>query len=247
MAKILDVRVDNLTFNQVMAKINLFLCGKKLRQIVTLNPEFVLAAQKDKEFKKVLNQADLSISDGFGLKIAAAITGQKIGERITGVDLTLELAKLASERGDSIFFLGGAQGVAEKAVKRIKMIYPNLKVASTYAGNPDDKETIGILKKAKPDILLVAFGAPKQDKFIAGLKHRYSGLPKVAMGVGGTFDYISGNIPRAPHWMRKIGLEWLYRLFRQPSRFGRIFRAVAVFTFLVMIRRLLTLSRPDRH
>lgn len=236
MAKILDVKIDDLTFSEVMSKINLFLRMKKLHQIVTVNPEFILAAQKDKEFKKILNQADLSLPDGFGLKIGAAILGQKIGERLTGVDLTWELAKLASQKGYPLYLLGATSGVAVKAAKRLKMLYPKLKIAGCYAGTPDDNEIINRINNSKADILLVAFGAPKQDKFI--YKNRDKLRVKIAIGVGGTFDYISGKMPRAPEWLRNLGLEWFYRLIKQPSRFGRILNAVVVFPLRVLVYRL---------
>lgn len=241
MVRILDIKIDELTFAQVMKKIALFLREKKLHQIVTVNPEFICAAQKDKKFKRVLNQADLSVPDGFGLKIGAAMCNQKIGERITGVDLTWELAKLAAEKGYKIFLLGAASGVAEKTAKRLKLLYPKLKIAGTYAGRPDEPGILKRILKGKPDILLVAFGAPAQDKFIYSLKTIYSDfglrisdLPKIAMGVGGTFDYISGMAPRAPKWMRDLGLEWLYRLILQPSRITRIYTAVIKFPLMVL-------------
>lgn len=236
MARILYVKVDELNFKEMMRKITDFCVGKTLRQIVTLNPEFIVAAQRDKEFKKILNSADLSVPDGFGLKVGAILTGQKIGERITGVDLTWEICKLASERGFSVFFLGGKEGVAYKASRRIKLVHPKLKIAGTFAGKPDDQKTLDVIKSAKPDILFVAFGAPKQDKFIYQLKTNklQSTTIRLAMGVGGTFDYITGSIPRAPKWMRAIGMEWLYRLIRQPKRLGRIFTAVVIFPSLVL-------------
>lgn len=235
MPKILDVKVDNLNFAEVWTKIRQFLSRQKLHQIVTVNPEFIVAAQKDKEFRQILNGADLCVPDGAGLRLAAWLTGQKIGERITGMDLTWELAKLAAENGYSIYFLGAKPGVAALAAKRIKLIYPNLKIAGSYCGSPHEEGIVGKINDANPDILLVAFGAPKQEKFIFAYKNELK--VKVAVGVGGTFDYISGNVKRAPRWMRSLGLEWLYRLFRQPSRLGRIFRAVVVFPMLVLLHR----------
>lgn len=243
MSKILGVKIDEYSFLEVMQKITIFLNSKSFHQIVTVNPEFIVAAQADKEFLNILNEADLSVVDGFGLKFAALITRKKIGERITGVDLTWELAKLAERTNYSIFLLGAGVGVAEKTAKRLKTLYPKLKIAGTYSGGPNDKKTYEALKKAKPDILLVAFGAPKQDKFIYELKSHYSDLgfrisdlPKVAMGVGGTFDYIAGVIPRAPLWMRSLGFEWLYRTFRQPSRLSRIYDAIIKFPLLVLFK-----------
>ncbi|KKQ74670.1 MAG: Glycosyl transferase, WecB/TagA/CpsF family [Berkelbacteria bacterium GW2011_GWB1_38_5] len=241
---ILDVKIDNLKFPQVMQKITLFLNEKKLHQIVTVNAEFIMAAQKDEEFKKVLNSADLAIPDGSGPQYAAWFLGQKIGERIPGVDLTWKIAKMASEKGYSIFLLGAAKGIAEKTAYRLKLVHSDLKIAGTYAGSPNDKKVFELLKKAKPDVLLVAFGAPRQDKFIFNLKtnfsdfgFRVSDLPKVAMGVGGTFDYIAEVVPRAPKWMRILGLEWLYRLVKQPKRIGRIYTAVIKFPLLVLFNK----------
>jgi len=232
MAKILDVKIDELDFKQVMRKIADFCLGKRLRQIVTVNPEFIVAAQHDGEFKKILNAADLSVPDGYGLKIGARLSGQKIGERITGVDLTWEIAKLASERGWSLFLLGGKAGVAYKTAQRLKLVHPKLKIAGTYAGSPQEEGIIKKINSTKPDILLVAFGAPKQEKFIYNYRTRLN--VKAAMGIGGTFDFISGTISRAPKWMRALGLEWLYRLIRQPKRLGRIFTAVVKFPLLVL-------------
>jgi len=237
MAKILDVKIDCLSFPQVRQKVTQFLNTSGLKQIVTVNPEFILAAQKDKEFKKILNRADLSVPDGFGLKVAGIILGKKIGERITGVDLTWELAKLASEKGSSIFLLGAGAGVAEKTAKRLKLLYPHLKIAGTYAGSPTEKGIIEKINASRADILLVAFGAPKQDKFIYHNKRKLK--CRLAMGVGGTFDYISGVVHRAPAWMRSLGLEWLYRLIKQPSRVGRIFKAVIIFPCRVIGQKII--------
>lgn len=244
MAKILDVKIDDLSSDNVMSKIAGFLSQNKLHQIATVNPEFLLEARKDQEFKNILNNTDLNVPDGIGLKFAAKILGQKIGQRITGVDLTYKLAQFASKNNYSIYFLGAAPGIAQKTALKLKKINPGLKIAGAYAGVPDDKEVFNNLLKTKPDILLVAFGAPKQDKFIYNLKLNYSDLgfgisdlPRVAVGVGGTFDYISGAVSRAPFWMRSLGLEWLYRLIRQPKRVGRIFRAVFVFPIVVIFSR----------
>lgn len=241
MAKILDIKIDELNFRKVMRKITDFCVGKSLRQIVTVNPEFIVAAQYDEEFKKILNSADLSVPDGFGLKIGAWISRQKIGERITGIDLTWEICKLAAERGFSVFFLGGKEEVAKKTSQIIKKLYPKLKIAGALSGQ-NDGATIKKVLGAKSDILFVAFGAPKQDKFIYRLKSsslisHHSSL-RLAVGVGGTFDYIAGILPRAPKWMRSLGLEWLYRLIHQPKRLGRIFTAVIKFPILVLWNRI---------
>ena len=235
MSKVLGVKIDELSLEQVLAKIRSFLKEKKLHQIATVNPEFILAAQKNSDFKKILNDVDLSVPDGVGLKFAGWVSGQKIGKRITGIDLTWELAKIASDNDYSMFLLGAGDGVAQKAADKMKQKYPNLKIAGCYAGTPDEEGIINKINNAHADILLVAFGAPKQDKFIYDNKNRLN--VKIAMGVGGTFDYISEIIPRAPKWIRSLGLEWFYRLIRQPSRLGRIFNAVIKFPILIVWSR----------
>lgn len=235
MTKILGVKIDKVNFSEVLAKIQAFLLVDELHQIVTVNPEFIMEAQRDKEFKNILNKADLSVPDGFGLQCAAWFLGKKISERVTGVDLTWEICKIASEKGYRVFFLGAAEGVAEKAAFRVKIVYPNLEVAGTYAGTPNEEGIVQKINETKPDILLVAYGAPKQEKFIANNKEQLK--VKIAVGIGGTFDYIAGVVPYAPEWTRKAGLEWLYRLFTQPKRLKRILTATIVFPWQVFISK----------
>lgn len=240
MARILDVKIDNISFSDVMAKVAAFLMVDELHMIATVNPEFLVTAQRDEPFKQILNNTDLNVPDGVGLQFAAKISGQKIGKRITGVDLTWEICKLASEKSYSVYFLGGAEGVAQKAANRLELMYPDLKIAGIASPNisldgSTDSNVIDDINNSNTDILLVALGAPKQEKFIFNHKERLK--VKLAMGVGGTFDYIAGIVPYAPGWMRKIGLEWLYRLFTQPKRWKRIFTATIVFPWLIIISK----------
>lgn len=235
MSKILGVKIDDYSFREVTQKITEFLSTNKFHQIATVNPEFIVTAQKDSDFLSLLNNTDLNIPDGFGLKCAGFIKRVKIGERITGVDLTWEIAKIAAEKGYSIYLLGGKKGVAKMTAKRLQLLYHNIKIAGTCAGSPEEEGIVEKINNTKADILLVAFGAPKQDKFI--YHHKKQLECKLAMGVGGTFDYISGVLPRAPKWMRTLGLEWLYRLIIQPSRFKRIYTAIIKFPFLVIFSK----------
>ncbi|MEI6040280.1 MAG: WecB/TagA/CpsF family glycosyltransferase [Candidatus Berkelbacteria bacterium] len=235
MIKILGVKIDQVTFPEALAKIQAFLMVDEVHQIATVNPEFIVAAQNDEKFKEILNQTALNVPDGVGIGCAAWFLGKKIKERITGVDLTWEICKIAAEKGYSVFFLGAAEGVAEKAAFRVKLLNPQLKIAGTYAGSPDEEGLVQKINESGADILLVAFGAPKQEKFIASNKANLK--VKVAIGVGGTFNYIAGNIAYAPVWMRKAGLEWLFRLITEPKRWKRIFNAVIVFPFLVLKSR----------
>ena len=232
---ILSVKIDSLSFSEAMIIVNSLVRQKKHSQIVTVNPEFVMMARRDEEFRKIINQADLAVADGVGLLWAAKRKGTPFRERITGVDLTWAICRLAAEKGYKVFFLGAKEGVARKASIRVKQRYPEIKIAGTYVGGPDDPATLYLVKRSKPDILFVAFGAPKQDKFIYHLK-KMTNIP-LAIGVGGTFDYIAGTASYAPKWMRKIGLEWLWRMITQPSRINRIITATIRFPIAVILNK----------
>jgi N-acetylglucosaminyldiphosphoundecaprenol N-acetyl-beta-D-mannosaminyltransferase len=202
---VLGVEIDDVSLDESVKIVTGWMDSKQKRYIVTPNPEIIVAAQRDSEFKKILNNADLSIPDGRGLKI-----GTDIVCCTPGVDLMEALCKEASEKGYTTGFLGGKNGVAVQAVKCLQKKYKNLKVSFV------SEEPTNI---SKADILFVAFGAPKQEKWIAA---NLNNIPvKVAMGVGGAFDYISGRVPRAPKWIRSLGLEWLFRLIIQPWRIKR--------------------------
>lgn len=241
---ILGIEIDNLSLEEVLNKIKRYLTAKSGQQhyLVTVNPEFIVVAQKDEEFKQILNQAGLAVADGFGLILASKLKKQPLRRKITGVDLIWHLAKLAEQNSYSIFLLGAAKGIAAKAAEKLKVKYPRLAIASESGGEVvvhPKIENLDILRKInnyKPDILLVALGQVKQEKWI---KYNLQKLPsvKLAVGVGGSFDFISGKIKRAPKWLRKIGLEWFWRLLRQPRRFKRIYTAVIKFSWLALIKK----------
>lgn len=197
----------------------------RLYHVCTVNPEFIVIAQSTPFFYQVLSQADACLADGTGLLLAARWLGQPLPSRVTGSDGVPKLAEQAAQEGWRLFLLGAAVGVAEQAAAQLQQANPTLQIVGTYAGSPSDDEAEGIIEmvnSSQADILLVAYGAPKQDLWIA--QHRERLQVKVAMGVGGSFDFIAGVIPRAPYWMRRIGIEWLFRLIRQPSRWRRMLR-----------------------
>ena len=163
---ILSVRIDTLSFLATIDKIKSFLLEDRLHTIATINPEFIITAQKDEEFRYILNHTDLNVLDGTGVQLAVEMIHRRICERVTGVDLTWALAQIAAERGYSIFFLGAAEGIALGAANRLKHQYPGLRIAGCYAGRPDEEGLVSRINLTHPDILLVAFGAPKQEKFI---------------------------------------------------------------------------------
>ncbi len=214
-----------------------FIAEGGAHQICTVNPEFVMHALRDPAFFRTLERADLNVPDGVGLLWAGRILKQPLRERVPGVELMEALAARAAERGWRVFLLGAAEGVADRAAAVLQRRCPGLAVVGTFAGSPrpeDAPEILERLRRARPDLLFVAYGAPQQDLWIA----RYQPALRipVAMGVGGAFDFIAGVVPRAPRWMREIGLEWLYRLIRQPWRWRRM-RALPRFVLAVLAAR----------
>jgi len=234
--KILGVRFDLAGIHQAAGIVCDWLKDGKKRYIATPNPEFVAAAQKDEEFRQVLTNADLSITDGRGIQLAARFLGMPVPQRITGSDFMQELCEEFAKLKVPIFLLGGENGSAEKCAKKLISDFSNLQIAGFFegdAGEAGDTETVNAINRTNAQVVFVAYGAPKQEKWIARNLPELTNI-KAAMGVGGAFDYISGNVSRAPIFMRKLGLEWLWRLFKQPRRFNRIFRAVIIFPLLVL-------------
>ncbi|MCR4407042.1 MAG: WecB/TagA/CpsF family glycosyltransferase [Anaerolineae bacterium] len=235
---ILGVRVDNVTYEEMLACLDDFVVSGKPHQVATINPEFVMAARHDPEFRAILNTAALCLPDGVGLLWAGCILGCPLRQRVTGSDGIWRIAELAARRGYRLFLLGAAPGVAEEAARRLCDRYPKLIIAGTYAGSPAVEEEDAIVERvraARADILLVAYGHPRQEKWLARNLAR-SGAA-VGMGVGGALDFVAGVAVRAPRWMRRLGLEWLYRLWREPWRWRRML-ALPQFAGLVLWARL---------
>jgi len=221
-ARVLGVRVDCLDMSAALDRIEQFVEDGGHHQVATVNPEFVMSAQKDQEFSKVLESADLCLADGTGVVWAARRQGCELGGPVPGVDLIPPVAALCTRRGFRLFLLGAAPGVAAELAARLRTEHPGLEVAA-HSGSPDhssDEETLRLIHEHRAQVLLVAFGAPKQDLWIARLGDRLG--VSVAIGVGGAFDYLTGRVPRAPVWMRGAGLEWLHRLANQPWRIRRM-------------------------
>ena len=190
--------------------------------VATVNPEFVMRANDDKDFARVLDSADLCLPDGTGVVWAARRQGCRIDGPVAGSDMVPLLAAMCARRGFPLFLLGAAPGVADELASRLRSEHPDLQVAA-HSGNPDpseDAETLRLIHEHHTQVLLVAYGHPKQELWIDRLKNRLG--VAMAMGVGGTFDYLTGRVPRAPEWMRKAGLEWAFRLWKQPWRARRM-------------------------
>lgn len=262
---ILGVKISKVGYESAIERIERFLAGGGQHWVVTPNPEFIVRAQKDCQFREILNRADLALPDGVGLRLAAKflslkafnptivriftalVQGFAVGlaavvrpsyldvlpYQVTGTDLMIKLCDLAAQKGYTVFLLGGREGVATAAAQRLQRQFANIKIVGTYSGDPredfDEQTRAAIVSGV--DLLFVAYGAPVQEKWIArNLPH----LPvKVALGVGGALDFISGRKKRAPRILRQVGLEWLYRLLQEPWRRPRILMATVKFPLLV--------------
>jgi N-acetylglucosaminyldiphosphoundecaprenol N-acetyl-beta-D-mannosaminyltransferase len=241
--EILGVKISEFKLDEALNKVAEVLESEKQYKIFTPNPEMLVDAQSDVYFKEVLNEGDLNICDGKGIELVSK--GKLM--RIPGVDFMLQLCKLAEQKKYSIYFLGsGSADTIEQVTLNIQKQFPHLKISGGHEGpkimselkndrmilnmiEEENNEIISNIVMKSPDILFVAFGHGKQEKWIY---EHLRDLPsvKVAMGVGGAFDFISGNKKRAPKWMRDNGVEWMYRLVQEPERFERIWKAT--FRFL---------------
>ncbi len=256
----LGVKIDGLNLPQSVQKARNFLNSPGQYKIFTPNPEMMVKAQKDEYFKKILNEGDLNLCDGFGLSLFSG------APRIAGVDFMLELCALAQGQGRSTYLLGsGSDEVIKKTAEELTKKFPQLKIAGYNKGpiideryldchserseeslsgyqlgqrsfaNAQDDNTLQIINNSRANILFVAFGMGKQEKWIAENLPKMPSV-KIAMGVGGAFDFISGVVPRAPGFMRQFGLEWMYRLVKQPNRLPRIFNATVRFIYYLITR-----------
>lgn len=227
--EILGVRFDNLTQQEAAQRGRQLLEEDKFHYVVTPNPEFLLAAEKDPEFRRVLNAADLVLPDGIGVVYSAKILGTPLKERVPGIEFAEAMLSALNEMGGRLYLLGAKPGVAEEAGRRICARYSDLVLCGTHDGYFKDEQAIlPQIAAAKPDLLFVCLGAPKQEKWMA----RWGALTgaKLAIGLGGALDVFAGNVDRAPEKWRRMGLEWAYRLSREPKRIGRMAKLPLVLT-----------------
>ena len=220
---ILGVNVDPVTMAEAVAQVQDYMDEKKNVLIATANAEMIMRATHDKELRDILNDAALVVPDGAGTVWAAPHLGHDMPERVAGFDLAQELMRIAPLKKRRVFFFGSAPGVAEKAKAKAEELYPGIEIVGVRNGfftEKDESEIIAQIKEAKPDLLLAALGVPKQEKWL--YKHKEElGVP-VSIGVGGTLDVMAGVMKRAPLWMQKAKLEWLFRGMLQPKRAGRL-------------------------
>lgn len=265
---ILGVQVDALHKDEFLDQINSYLIPseKKLRLLATTYSEFIVAAQKDEEFRKILNSADINTADGIGILWAASFLNRKvpnkssvffeflvsafetafeqinikdvIPEKISGADIIWNICELALRNDKSVFLLGGHGDVASP----LKVRFPELKIAGREESNPSDEGLVDKINSSGADILLVAFDPVKQYKWLWENKDRLN--VRLAAGLGGTFDYLTGKRKRAPQFFQRLGLEWLYRLITQPWRIKRMWNAIYVFSRIVLKEKYRQMKNP---
>jgi len=232
---LLGVPLDPVTTDEALGRLQALVDSEGSKHVLTPNSEMLVAANRNPAFRSVLQRSVFNLPDSVGLLLMARLTGQKLPERVTGID-AVQLLCASLTDAHPVFFLGAGEGVAEKTAEVLQKRNSSLKIAGTYGGSPHPEEEASICERicsSGAHILFVAYGAPQQDLWIArNLRH----LPNIrlAMGVGGTFDFLASVRKRAPILFQCLGLEWLWRLILEPRRIGRIFTAVVVFPILVL-------------
>ncbi|SDD42345.1 WecB/TagA/CpsF family glycosyltransferase [Sporomusa acidovorans] len=222
-ATVLNVTIDTVTMSEAVAILEQYIREKTPHLVATANAEMVMLAQKDLELACILEQCDLVVPDGAGVVWAARYQGYTILERVAGYDLTQNILSEAASKGYRVFMFGSQPEIINKAKAAALERYPGLCICGTRHGffsSEDESDIINTITAAKPDILLAALGVPKQEKWLARNLTKLN-VP-VCMGVGGTFDVMAGAVRRAPLWMQRTSLEWLFRLLCQPQRVIRM-------------------------
>ena len=222
--KILDVPVHPLTMGEAVSVLEESITSGEQAFVVTANAEIIMMCQEDAGYKKIVSQdAQLVLPDGAGAVWAGRHLGYKIPERVAGFDLYCQLLDKAAQKGYKAFFFGGSPGIAEAAKAKSEELYPGVRVVGCRNGYFKEEESQAIIDEINAsgaDMLFAALGAPKQEKWL--VRYREQLKPKILMGIGGSFDVFAGKMERAPKWMQDASLEWLFRLYKQPSRFMRM-------------------------
>jgi N-acetylglucosaminyldiphosphoundecaprenol N-acetyl-beta-D-mannosaminyltransferase len=232
---ILGIPVDRVTMDEAMAAVESFIAIKEPHLVVTADASGIVIAQDDPEFKELLLEADLVTPDSSGILWASARLGQPIADRVSGVDMVDRICALSADKGYRLFFLGAAPGVAETAAEKLRLKHPGCNIVGTRHGYfPSDSDEVVAKEVAdfKPDVLFVAMGIPRQEKFIRATQDIVQA--PVAMGVGGSFDVFSGRAKRAPKFVQRMRMEWLWRLILNPKKFAK---AKTLPRFMMMVLR----------
>jgi len=219
------IHVDKINHAGAVERIAAFMQSGEPHQVVTVNLDFISIANRDAAFRETINEADLAVADGMPLVWLSRLKGNPLPERVAGVDLVMESCRAAARAGAGVFLLGAAPGVAATAGERLQEMCPGLKIAGAYSppvgrlSHDDNDRILDMVRRAAPELLFVALGAPRQDLWIR--QHQARLQVPVAMGVGCVLDLLAGTVRRAPLWMQHSGLEWAFRLGQEPQRLWR--------------------------
>lgn len=233
---VLGVQYDNLTMAEALARGRELLTGDKCAYVVTPNAEMAYEALHDEGFRRVLNEADLVLPDGAGVVLGAKILKTPLKQKVAGIEFAQNMLPVYEELGSRLYLLGSKPGVAELAAEKMLQKHPDLCICGMADGYfRDEDEVVRKINEANADALYVCLGAPKQEYFM--YRHRAKLNVRLMAGLGGTLDGIAGTVKRAPRWMIRLQLEWLYRLIREPRRFGRMLR-LPKFVFAALKKRM---------
>ena len=220
---VMGVLFDNVTMEQALDRAETLMEAKASAYCVTPNGEIVWEAMQDPAFRSILNEADLVLPDGASVVLGSRILERPLQEKVAGIAFAEALVQRMAARGGRLYLLGGRPGIAEKAAENLTAKYPGLVICGTADGYfRDEAAVVEQVRKAEPDVLFVCLGAPKQERFMAA--HRRELQTGLMIGLGGSLDGFAGVVTRAPQWMIRCNLEWLYRLMKEPSRLGRMMR-----------------------
>jgi N-acetylglucosaminyldiphosphoundecaprenol N-acetyl-beta-D-mannosaminyltransferase len=244
--EILGTTVHPVTLQEALDWVDVCVAARTVGYVVTLNGALLVQTARQGALRALVNEAALVTADGIGVLLAARILGVALPERLTGIDLAAAVCRRAAERGHRVYLLGGAPGVAAATAQALQARHPLLQIAGAHHGyyTPDEEQAVvAEVRHARPDVLLVALGAPRQEFWMRQWKEAL-GVP-VSIGVGGSFDVLAGRVPRAPRWMQRLGLEWLYRAVREPRRWG-VVRTIPPLFLMALRARLRGRSRGNR-
>lgn len=233
---VMGLQFDNVTMDEALTRADAFLSGDKTVCVVTPNAEIAYEALHDASLRKLLNSADLMLPDGAGVVLASKLLKTPLKEKVAGVDFAAGLLKLLAKNQQSVFLLGAKPGVAETAAEKMVQMMPGLRIAGLHDGYfTDEAPIIAQINESGADVLFVCLGSPKQELFMQ--RYRQALGVKIMIGLGGSLDAFAGTVKRAPQWMIRMNLEWLYRLIKEPKRFGRMLR-LPKYLFAVMKTRI---------
>lgn len=219
---VLGIEFEHTTKSETIHTLEKRIKDNKKTFIVTANPEIVMYAQRDQQYQKIVQSADYIIPDGIGIIMGAKLLKNPLPERIPGFELMKDLLTIAGKQQLRVFFLGARENVLNKAIDNVKHDYPGIQIAGSHHGffNEEDPEVAKMVQESNPDMVFVALGFPRQERWISNNAHLFQ--KGLFMGVGGSFDVLSGTVKRAPALWRKLNIEWLYRLIKQPQRWKRM-------------------------